>query len=430
MRKKDLEKKDLLKTVIEELNGGDASKPKKKRGFWKVIEIPALAILTGLILGAILIAATSFKVYDAFKVGFFNGIGTAFSEVGTSYLALLTGSLGNPVEVVSALFSGDAQNIRNAFNPILESLVQTTPYIFAGLACALAFRAGLFNIGVEGQLFMGAAAATFVGYSITGLPAIIHMPLAFLAGALGGALWGMVPGLLKASTGGNEVINCIMMNYIAYRVTTWLLTGPMTRPGTGGMPLSPIIQKSAEIPQFFKAPIRFHLGFFIALAFAALVWWILFKTTWGLNLRTVGTNPRAAKYAGLNITQVTIIGMALSGALAGMAGGNEILAINRSMAIGLSSGYGFDSIALALLGNNHPLGVIFAALLFGILKNGATKMMVISQTPIDIVTILQAVILIFVAAPAIIRAIYRMRQPLKEEAAAASFTLSGWGGGK
>jgi len=144
----------------------------------------------------------------------------------------------------------------------------------------------------------------------------------------------------------------------------------------------------------------------------------------------VGVNPRAAKYAGLNITQVTIIGMALSGALAGMAGGNEILAINRSMAIGLSAGYGFDSIALALLGNNHPVGVIFAALLFGVLKNGATKMMVVSGTPIDIVTILQAVILIFVAAPAIIRAIYRMRQPLKEETAAASFTLSGWGGGK
>lgn len=430
MKKKNLENKDLIKTVIEELNGDGPAKSNKKRGFWKVIQIPALAILTGLLIGAVLIAATSFTVYDAFKVGFFNGIGTAFVEIGKAYMGLFTGSLGNPVDMISALIYGDAQDVRNAFNPILESLVQATPYIFAGLACALAFRAGLFNIGVEGQLFMGAAAATYVGYSITGLPAIIHMPLAFLAGALGGALWGMIPGLLKATTGGNEVINCIMMNYIAYRVTTWLLIGPMTRPGTGGMPLSPIIEKSAWIPQFFKTPIRFHLGFFIALGFAALVWWILFKTTWGLNLRMVGVNPRAAKYAGLNITQVTIIGMALSGALAGMAGGNEILAVNRSMAIGLSSGYGFDSIALALLGNNHPVGVIFAALLFGVLKNGATKMMVVSGTPIDIVTILQAVILIFVAAPAIIRAIYRMRQPLQEEAAASTFTLSGWGGGK
>ena len=428
MDKKDLEKQDLGKAILEELTGGEAKEKNKKRAVWKTLQIPVLAILTGLLLGAILIMATSFTVYDAFKVSFWKGLGPAFSEVGEASLALITGSLGNPVEIVSALLYGDALDFRNAINPILESLVQSTPYIFAGLACALGFRAGLFNIGVEGQLFIGAAAATFVGYSLTGLPPYIHMPLAFLAGALGGALWGMVPGLLKATTGGHEVINCIMMNYIAYRFTTYLLTGPMSRPGTGGMPVSPIIEKSAQIPQFFKTPIRFHLGFFIALGFAALVWWVLFKTTWGLNLRTVGTNPRAAKYAGMNIIATTIIGMAASGALAGMAGANEILAVNRSMAIGLSAGYGFDSIALALLGNSHPVGVILAALLFGVLKNGATKMMVVSTIPIDIVTILQAVILIFVAAPAIIRSIYRLKQPKVETAAA--ITLSGWGGVK
>ena len=427
MGKKDLEKQDIGKTILEELTGGEPKEKRQKRGIWKVLQIPALAILTGLIISAVLIMATSFDVYDAFKVSLWKGLGTAFAEVGEAYLALITGSLGNPVEIVQALLYGDALDFRNAINPILESLVQSTPYIFAGLACALGFRAGLFNIGVEGQLFIGAAAATFVGYSLTGLPPYIHMPLAFLAGALGGALWGMVPGLLKATTGGHEVINCIMMNYIAYRFTTFLLTGPMSRPGTGGMPVSPIIEKSAQIPQFFKTPIRFHLGFFIALAFAALVWWVLFKTTLGLNLRTVGTNPRAAKYAGMNIIATTIIGMAASGALAGMAGANEVLAVNRSMAIGLSAGYGFDSIALALLGNSHPVGVIFAALLFGVLKNGATKMMVVSTIPIDIVTILQAVILIFVAAPAIIRSVYRLKQPKVE---AAAIMLSGWGGVK
>jgi simple sugar transport system permease protein len=218
------------------------------------------------------------------------------------------------------------------------------------------------------------------------------------------------------------------MNYIAYRITTWLLTGPMTRPGTGGMPLSPLVEKSAEIPQFFQTPIRFHLGFFIALAVAFLVWWLLFKTTWGFDLRTVGTNPRAAKYAGMSIAKTTILGMAASGALAGMAGANEILAVNHTMAIGLSSGYGFDSIALALLGNSHPLGVVFSALLFGILKNGATKMMVTSAIPIDIVTIIQAVIIMFIAAPAIIRAIYRLRKPKDETA--VTVKLSSWGGGK
>ena len=424
MSKKENDKPEITQAVIKEILEAPA-KRKKGRGIWRFLQIPALAILTGLIIGAIIIAATSENVYAAFGENFFKGIGMIFSEVGTAYWGLLVGSMGNIVTQVQALISGDAASIRSAFNPFLETLVQSTPYIFAGLACAMGFRAGLFNIGVEGQLFMGAAAATYVGYSLTGLPGYIHMPLAFLAGALGGALWGMVPGLLKATTGGNEVINCIMMNYIAYRLTTWLLTGPMTRPGTGGMPISPLIQESAEIPQFFKAPIRFHLGFFIALGFAFLVWYLLFKTTWGLNMRTVGTNPRAAKYAGLNIKQTTIVGMALSGALAGMAGANEILAVNHSMAIGLSSGYGFDSIALALLGNSHPAGVVLAAMLFGVLKNGATKMMVLSRIPIDIVTVIQAMILIFVAAPAIIRALYRLKKP-KEEVA-STINLS-WGG--
>lgn len=423
-----MEKQDVGKVILQELTGGEPQEKKKKGRIWDVLQIPLLAIFTGLVIGAIMIAVTSETVYAAFGESIWKGFGTAFSEVGTAYWALLNGSLGNIGTIISALRSGNDLEIRRAFNPFLESLVQSTPYIFAGLACALGFRAGLFNIGVEGQIFMGAAAATYVAYSITGLPAYIHMPLAFLAGALGGGLWGMIPGLLKVTTGGNEVINCIMMNYIAYRVTTWLLTGPMSRPGTGGMPISPVIQKSAEIPQFFGPPIRFHLGFFIAIAFAFLIWWILFKTTWGFDLRTVGTNPRAAKYAGMSIARTTILGMAFSGALAGMAGANEVLAVNHSMAIGLSAGYGFDSIALALLGNSHPFGVIFAALLFGVLKNGATRMMVVSAIPIDIVTVLQALIIIFVAAPAIIRSIYRLRKP-KEEGAVTVF-LSGWGGEK
>jgi len=427
LKKNNKEKQDIGKVLIQELTGGDPQN-RKKRSFWKVIEIPALAILTGLIFGAIMIASTSLTVYAAFSEGFFKGLGQAFKEIGTAYWALFAGSIGDPSAWVAALKSGDPVAIRTAFNPFLESLVRATPYIFAGLACALGFRAGLFNIGVEGQLFMGALAATFVGYSLHGLPAYIHMPLAFLAGALGGAIWGSIPGILKVTTGGNEVINCIMMNYIAYRITTWLLTGPMTRPGTGGMPLSPLVEKSAEIPQFFQSPIRFHLGFFMALAVAFLVWWLLFKTTWGFDLRTVGINTRAAKYAGMSIAKTTILGMAASGALAGMAGANEILAINHTMAIGLSSGYGFDSIALALLGNSHPLGVVFAALLFGVLKNGATKMMVVSAIPIDIVTIIQALIIMFIAAPAIIRSIYRLRKPKDETV--TTVKLSSWGGGK
>lgn len=413
-------------TLLRELNEPEQESESKKRSVWSVISIPVLAILTGLIIGAFLIAITSPNVFDAFRLSFWEGISTVFKEVFIAYKALFTGSIGDPAKISAALRSGDDAAIRSAFNPFLESLVQTTPYIFAGLAVALGFRSGLFNIGVEGQLFIGAATSVYVGYAITGLPAFIHMPLAFLAGALGGALWGFIPGLLKATTGGHEVINTIMMNYIAFRLTEWLLSGPMTRPGSGGMPLSPIIQETARIPQFFKPPIRFHLGFFIALGFAWLVWWLLFKTKWGLNLRTVGANPRAAKYAGLSVPKSYMLGMAISGALAGLAGAVQILAVNRSMALGLSSGYGFDSIALALIGNNHPLGVVLASLLFGTLRNGATRMMVVSGIPIDIVDVMQAIILMFVAAPAIIRSLYRLKKPKHEE---ETVFVSGWGGG-
>jgi simple sugar transport system permease protein len=419
------EKKDPGQIFINEVNGEEPAEEKRKSSFWSKALIPLLAILTGLIIGALLIAVTSQTVWAAFGESFGTGISQAVKEIFTAYGALITGSLGDPSRIVQALGSGDATAIRRAFNPILESLVQATPYIFAGLAVAVGFRSGLFNIGVEGQLFIGAAAATYVGYSITGLPAYIHMPLAFLAGAAGGAFWAFIPGFLKAKTGGHEVINTIMMNWIAFRFTEWLLSGPMTRPGSGGLPLSPIIQDTAKIPQFFPSPIRFHAGFFIALIAAWLVWWLLFKTTWGLNLRTVGTNPRAARYAGLNTSKSIMIGMTLSGALAGMAGAVQILAVNHSMALGLSSGYGFDSIALALIGNNHPAGVILSSLLFGTLRNGATRMMVVSAIPIDIVDVIQAIILMFVAAPAIIRTIYRLRKPKHEE---QQVFLSGWGG--
>ena len=416
------DKKDPGVVFLKEVNEPE-EKPKKS--FLGKAGIPLLAIFTGLVIGAILIAVTSSNVWAAFGQGFGKGLAEAWREIITAYQALFTGSLGDPARMINSLRSGDAVEIRRAFNPFLESLVQATPYIFAGLAVALGFRSGLFNIGVEGQLFIGAAAATYVGYAVKGLPVYIHMPLAFLAGAAGGAIWGFVPGFLKAKTGGHEVINTIMMNWIAFRLTEWLLSGPMSRPGSGGLPLSPMIEDSAKIPQFFGSPIRFHLGFFIALLVAFLVWWLLFKTTWGMNLRTVGTNPRAAKYAGLDTGKSIMLAMTLSGALAGMAGAVQVLAVNHSMALGLSSGYGFDSIALALIGNNHPLGVILSSLLFGTLRNGATRMMVVSSIPIDIVDVIQAIILMLVAAPAIIRSIYRLRKPKQEE---QQVFLSGWGG--
>jgi simple sugar transport system permease protein len=416
---------DFGKELLKEL-----TRPPKGRTFWaragRALLIPALAVLVGLLLGAVIIILSSESVYEGFRQSFGAGWVAVWNSISAAYSSMFTGAFGDPVKLYNALENGDAMKIRQAINPPLESLVVSTPYIFAGLAVALGFRAGVFNIGVEGQLFIGAVTATYVGYAIKGLPAVIHMPLAFLAGAAGGALWGLIPGWLKAKTGGHEVINTIMLNWIAFRLTDWLLAGPMQRPDSGGMPVSPIIETSAQIPQFFATPIRFHLGFIIALGVAFGVYWLLFKTTWGFELRSVGANPSGGRYAGMSIARNTILAMALSGALAGMAGANQVLAVTRSMAMGLSSGYGYDSIALALLGNSSPLGVVLASLLFGFLRNGASRMAVVG-IPIDIISIIQAFILIFIAAPAIIRTLFRLKQVKDVD---TGVTLSSWGGGK
>lgn len=397
--------------------------------FWAEISnqpllIPILAVLTGLIFGAVFIVLTTEEVYRAWDESPVRSLQAGWEAVRNAYTALFNSSIGNPARMIAAVQSGDALEIRRAFNPFLESLVASTPFIFAGLAVALAFRSGLFNIGVEGQLFIGAIFATYVGYSLVGLPALIHIPLALLAGALGGAIWGFIPGLLKAKTGGHEVINTIMLNYIAFRLSEWLLSGPMKRPDSFN-PISPTIQESAMLPRFFADPIRFHLGFFIALGMAVLIYWFLFRTKWGFDFRTVGANPRAARYAGMNIVWVTIAAMSLSGAIAGLAGANEVLGLNHNLALAFSSGYGFDSIALALLGKNHPLGVVLAALLFGTLRSGALGMQLSAGIPVDIISILQALILAFIAAPAIIRTVYRLRAPAVEE---ETVIVRGWGG--
>ncbi len=388
------------------------------------LTVTILAIISGLLVGGILVAVTSEDVYAAMRVSFWETLRVAWDAAWRTYKALFIGSVGDPARVIVALQGGDAETIRRAVNPFFESLVQSTPYIFAGLAVALGFRVGLFNIGAEGQLFIGATTTVVVALFVKGLPAIIHVPLALLAGFIGGGLWGFIPGWLKAKTGGHEVINTIMMNYIAFRLSEFLLRGPLKNP-EGYSPVTAEIQDSAKLWRFFENPIRFHIGFFIALICAYLVYLLLFKTTWGFTLRTVGANPRAARYAGMNIVKSTVIAMFLSGGLAGLAGANEVLGVNHNLAVAFSSGYGFDSIALALLGKSHPLGVVLAAILFGFLRNGAIQMQLTAGIPIDIISVLQAAILAFIAAPAIIRTIYRLKEP---EMDLDTITLRGWGG--
>jgi ABC-type uncharacterized transport system permease subunit len=420
----DKPKKTASEILLEELMATPSGKGPWWRRAGQVALIPVLAVISGLIVGAIIIALTSEEVYAAWAQSPIQAFIVALKVVGTAYGALFAGSIGDPGRIISALQGGNGLEIRRAFNPFLESLVASTPYIFAGLAVALGFRSGLFNIGAEGQIFIGALCSAFVGFAVTGLPAVIHLPLALAAGALGGGVWGFIPGWLKAKTGGHEVINTIMLNYVSFRLSDWLLAGPMKRPDSFN-PVSPTIQPSAELPRFFAYPIRFHAGFFLALAIAWFVYWLLFRTTVGFNLRTVGSNPSAARYAGISVVGNMVLAMALSGGLAGLAGANEVLGVNHNIAMAFSSGYGFDSIALALLGKSHPVGVVLAALLFGTLRNGATRMQVVAGIPIDIISVLQALILAFIAAPAIIRTVYRLRAPVE---AAEGVFARGWGG--
>jgi general nucleoside transport system permease protein len=417
-------KKSALQIFLEELMRGAPEKYSRLRQVWQVLSIPVLAIITGLLVGGVIIILTTEQVFAAWGESPLASLRAAWEAIRQAYSALFTGSLGDPARIIAALQSGDGLAIRRAFNPIFESLVSSIPYIFAGLSVSLGFRAGLFNIGAEGQIFMGAIFAAYAGYSITGLPAIIHIPLAIMAGAIGGGLWGFIPGWLKAKTGGHEVINTIMMNFIAFRLSDWLLSGPMQRPDSFN-PVSPTILPTAVLPRLFDHPIRFHLGFFIAIFVAWLVYWFLFKTKYGFFLRTVGANPRAARYAGMNVLTGMVLAMTMAGALAGLAGTNEVLGVNYNLAMAFSSGYGFDSIALALIGKSHPLGVVLAALLFGTLRNGAVRMQLAAGIPIDIISVLQGLILAFVAAPAIIRTIYRLRAPAVHE---EEVTVSGWSG--
>jgi simple sugar transport system permease protein len=387
------------------------SKPKAPEGIgggsWRdSLRVPALAVLTGLILGAIAILASGANIFQA-------------------YGALFAGAFGNPARFVTGfqqLFStGETAGLLRAIYPFTQSLMTATPYIFAGLSVALGFRCGLFNIGAEGQFFIGALCSAFVGYSIRGLPAIIHLPLAILAGAAGGAVWGMIPGYLKARFGAHEVVNTIMMNWIAFKLSDWLLNGPMK--ASGFRPVTPNIEHTAELPRFFPEPLRLNWGFILALLTAYALYWFLFKTTLGFEIRSVGANPDAARYSGMNIVRNLVLVMALAGALAGLSGASQVLGVDHWVGQGFSAGYGYDSIALALLGKSHPLGVVFAGLLFGFLRSGATNMQSIARVPIDIISIIQGLIIIFIAAPEIIRWLYRLKSVKVEE----TVLTRGWG---
>lgn len=400
-----------------------------REGFLQSTLVPVLAVFTAMVIGAFIIAFSDPDVLSAWGNVFRDPLGAVsatFLSVWDAYSALFQGAFGSPVRMIRGfqewLQTGETRGLLEAFRPIGESLVTSTPYIFAGLGVALGFRGGLFNIGAEGQLFVAGLASVYIGYSITGLPWIVHLPLALTAGVLAGGIWGAIPGLLKAKTGAHEVINTIMMNYIAFRLTDFLLQdGPMTR--EDGLPISPEVEPSAYLPALFPRPMRLHVGFFLALAVAALVYWFLWKTTKGFEIRMAGASPRAAKYAGVGLTATVVLTMALSGALAGLAGTNQVLGLDHRLVRQFSTGYGFDAIALALLGNSHPLGVVLSSLLFGFLRAGAPRMQSVASVPREMIRIVQGLVILFVAAPEIVRTIYGIKEKVGEK-----LTIrQGWG---
>lgn len=352
--------------------------------------LPALSVLTAMIAGGALIAASGGNPFAA-------------------YAGMLEGAFGSP-------------------RAISETLVWATPYVLAGLSVSLAFRGGLFNIGAEGQLAIGALAAAWAGHwlpKVVGadLPAVLHVPATLLAGAFAGGLWGAAPGWMKARTGGHEVISTIMLNYIALNAVTFLLNGPMKDPSPGNViSRSPLIAESARIPAILP-DLRLHWGFPLALLAAALVGFLLARTTLGFEIRTVGQNLDAARYAGVRVDRTLVITMGLSGLLAGAAGAIEVSGLNHRHELGFSQGYGFDAIAIALLGKAHPGGTVLAALLFSAMRSGATRMQYLTQIPIDVISVIQALILLFVAADTLVRRLYRIRGERER-----LVLTRGWGG--
>ncbi len=325
----------------------------------------------------------------------FNAIGSVIAVL----VALLIGGIviviagHDPLEAYRALFEGALGSRRGR----AESLVYSAPLLLGGLAFAVAARGGMFNIGIEGQLVMGGFAAALVGATDLGLPGPLHMALAILAAFLAGGMWGFIPGALKAFTGAHEVITTIMLNYLAFRLITYLIQKQSAR-----LPVDPTVQGTNRVLDDVRLPIlldrtRLHAGVLIALVAAVVMWFVLFHTTFGYKLRTVGLSVGASRYAGIRWGLTLALAMGLAGALAGLAGAGESLGLHGRHSA-TPPGLGFTAIAVGLVGRNHPLGVILAALLFGVLSAGSPFMQANAGVSKEIVLVLQGLVILAVAA--------------------------------
>ena len=367
--------------------------------------ISILAVLLALIAGAILIAATNEDVQTA--SGYF------FSRPGDTLGAIWQAVSG----AYSALFQGSVYNFRrdsfaDGIKPLTETLTFATPLIAAGLGVGLAFRVGLFNIGGRGQMLIAAACAGWVGFSFQ-LPAPLHITLAVLAGIAGGAIWGGLVGFLKARTGAHEVILTIMLNYVAFYLISYMLRTPglLQAPGSPN-PKSPPMAETAVFPALFGSKYNLHLGFILVIIATALVWYLLNRSSLGFRFRAVGENPNAAKVAGIDVKNTYVYAMLFSGGLVGLAGVSQVLGtVTGGFSGGIDAGIGFDAITVALLGRSKPIGIFFAGILFGAFKAGGFSMQAAEGVPVDIVVVVQSLIVLFIAAPPLVRAIFFLPKP-------------------
>ena len=363
----------------------------------------AAALVLALLVGAVLIVVSDPRIlalYAYFLDAPGDALGATFSKIGNAYAALGAGAFGG-------------------WGATANTLVESAPLICSGLAVALAFQAGLFNIGGQGQAIMGALASGYLGFQLD-LPPVLHLVVCLVGGIVGGAVWGGVAGALKSYTGAHEVITTIMLNYVAGALLAWgLITSLLQRPGRTDA-ISPVVDPNAQLPALGGV----HLGFVLALAAAAAVSLLLSRTTTGFRLRTVGANPAAARTAGMSVPTSITVAMVLSGALAGLAGAQYTLGQQLPLTDGIVGNVGFDGITVALLGRGSPLGTVFAGILFGALNSGGRHMQIVAQTPLTLSVVLQAVIVLFVAAPALVRQIVRIRG---RDSAEGTVLAKGWG---
>ncbi len=367
--------------------------------FWRVAALPLLASLLALVIAAVVIVVSNWATTDQFD---------PLLPV-YAYANLLTGAFGDP-----ELWT------KGNFNALMSTFVATAPLILGGLAVGLGFVGGLFNIGVAGQFLAGAFTAAVVGANLATAPGYVAMPLALVAGTVAGAVYGFIPGYLKARTGAHEVVTTIMLNNIAGLLLAWAVTDIFGDP-QASFPRTADIG-TAALPVLFGR--NFHLGIPIAFAAVFVIRWLLDRTTVGFEIRTTGANPSAARYAGIRPVFVVALTMTLSGLLGGLAGSIQMLGVIGFYASGISASVGFDAIAVALLGRSNPIGIMFAAFLFGAFRAGAPLMQINTHVPIEIIDIIQALIILFLAADVIVRKVFRVRAARRGIEGVATMTRS------